>query len=122
MEDNVDCQKGPKISESIAKRVELKWQTKLTLDQLKEKSKNLLFLENCPKLSAPLTNKELFSQLNLQKNIQKANIALDQVTNNLLQDKGKIKTMMKNILDAIALMGHSLHDISTMRRKKIKPF
>ena len=122
MEDNVDCQKGPKISESIAKRVELKWQTKLTLDQLKEKSKNLLFLENCPKLSASLTNKELFSQLNLQKNIQKANIALDQVTNNLLQDKGKIKTMMKNILDAIALMGHSLQDISTMRRKKIKPF
>ena len=64
LEVDVDCQTGPKISESLAKRVEFKWQTKLTLYQLKEKSKNLLIPENCPKLSVPLTNKEVFSQLN----------------------------------------------------------
>ena len=82
-EEDVDCQTGPKISESLAKRVEFKWQTKLTLDQLKEKSKNLLIPENYPKVSVPLTNKEVFSQLNntqgkadlrlrnLQKNFKK---------------------------------------------------
>ena len=117
LEEDVDCQTGPIISESLAKRVEFKWQTKLTLDQLKEKSKNLLDPENCPKLSVPLTNKEVFSQLNnsqkkadlqlqnLQKNIQKATIALVQVTKNLLQDKGGTKAMIKNNLDAISLMG-----------------
>ena len=62
--EDVDCQTGPKISESLAKRVEIKWQTKLTLDQLMEKSKNLLVTENFPKLSAPLTKKEVLSQLN----------------------------------------------------------
>ena len=35
LEEDVDCQTGPKISESLDKRVEFKWQTKLTLDQLK---------------------------------------------------------------------------------------
>ena len=134
MEEDLDSQTGPIISESLAKRVEFKWQTKLTLDQLKEKSKNLLVPENCPKPSVPLTNKEVFSQLNntqknadmwlwnLQKNIQKATIALVQVTNNLLQDKGETKTMIKNNLDAISHMGHSLQNISTTKCQKIKPF
>ena len=54
LEEGVDSQTGPKISESLAKRVESKWQTKLTLDQLKEKSKNLIVPENCPKLSVRL--------------------------------------------------------------------
>ena len=134
LEEDVDCQTAPKISESFAKRVEFKWQTRLTMDQLKEKSKNLLVPENCPKLSVPLTNKEVFSQLNntqkkavlrlrnLQKNIQKATIALVPVTDNLLQDKEETKAMIKNNPDAISLMGHSLQDISTMRDQKIKPF
>ena len=59
---------------------------------------------------------------NLQKNIQKATIAPVQVTDNLLQDKGETKAMIKNNLDAISLMGHSLQDISTMRRQRIKSF
>ena len=133
LEEDVDFQTAPKISENFAKRVEFKWQTRLIMDRSKEESKNLLVPENCPKLSVPLTNKEVFSQFNnpqkkadlrlrnLQKNIQKATIALVQVTDNLLQDKGETKAMIKNNLDAISLMGHSLQDISTMRRQKIEP-
>ena len=56
------------MSESVVKRVKFKVQNKLTLYQLKEKSKNLLVPQNCPNLSIPLTNKEVFLQLN---NIQK---------------------------------------------------
>ena len=59
---------------------------------------------------------------NLEENIQKATIALVQVTDNLLQDKRETKATIKNNLDAISLMGHSLQDISTMRHQKIKPF
>ena len=103
LEEDVDSQTGSKISESLPERGEFKWKTKLTLDQLMEKSENPLLPENCPKLSVPLANKELFSQLNntqkiadlrlqnLQKNIQKATIALVQVTTICYKIKGKQK-------------------------------
>ena len=57
---------------------------KINTEKVKEKSKNLLIPENCMKLSVPLTNKEIWNQLNnfqkksdlriinMQKNIQKA--------------------------------------------------
>ena len=62
---------GPKISDPLAQRVEGKWQTKLTSEKVKEKSQNLLTPENCMKLSVPLTNKEIWSQLNnFQKKIR----------------------------------------------------
>ena len=48
LEEDVDCRTAPKILESLAKRNESKRQTKLTVDQFKEKSKNLLVRENCP--------------------------------------------------------------------------
>ena len=57
-----------------------------------------------------------------KKYIKKPTIALFQVTTNLLQDKGETKAMIKNNLDAVSLLGHSLQDTSTMRRQKIKPF
>ena len=109
LEVDVGYQTGPKISGSLAIKIELKCQTKLTLDQLKETSKDLLAPENCSKLPVPLKNK-VFLQLsntqkkadlllrNLQKNIKKATIALVQVTGNLLQDKGETKAMLKIIL------------------------
>ena len=57
-----------------------------------------------------------------KKYIKKPTIALFQVTTNLLQDKGETKAIIKNNLDAVSLLGHSLQDTSTMRRQKIKPF
>ena len=57
-----------------------------------------------------------------KKYIKKPTIALFQVTTNLLQDKGETKAMIKNNLDAVSFLWHSLQDTSTMRRQKIKPF
>ena len=57
---------------------------KINTEKVKEKSQNLLIPENCMKLSVPLTNKEIWNQLNnfqkksdlriinMQKNIPKA--------------------------------------------------
>ena len=57
---------------------------KINTEKVKEKSQNLLVPENCMKLSVPLTNKEIWNQLNnfqkksdlriinMQKNIPKA--------------------------------------------------
>ena len=81
IEEDAECQTGSKDSETLANRIELKCQTNLTLDQLKEKSKDTVVSEN---FSILITNKEVFSLLsgtqkktdlrlrNLRKNIQKA--------------------------------------------------
>ena len=57
---------------------------KINTEKVKEKSQNLVIPENCMKLSVPLTNKEIWNQLNnsqkksdlriinMQKNILKA--------------------------------------------------
>ena len=124
---------GPKISDPLAQRVEGKWQTKLTSGKVKEKSQNLLTPENCMKLSVPLTNKEIWSQLsnfqkksdlriiNMQKNIHKASVALGRVTDGLLQANCNIKETIKRNLDAISLLGHVSQDLSSLRRQKLKP-
>ena len=66
--------------------------------------------------------KRIYGSEIYKKYIKKPTIALFQVTTNLLQDKGETKAMIKNNLDAVSLLGHSLQDTSTMRRQKIKPF
>ena len=89
--DSNEEEYGRKISDPLAQRVEEKWQTKLTSEKVKEKSQNLM------KLGVQLTNKEIWNQLNnfqkksdlriinMQKNIQKAAVALVRVTDGLLQ-------------------------------------
>ena len=86
---------GPKISDPLAQRVVGKRQTKLTSEKVKEKSQKLLTPENCMKLSVPLTNKEIWNQLN---NLQKKSDLLLQVNCN-------IKESIKRNLDAISLLG-----------------
>ena len=106
-DDSNEKEYGPKISDPLVQRVEGKWQTKLTSEKVKEKSQNLLTPENCMKLSVPLTNKEIWSQLNsflkkldvriinMQKNIQKVAAALIRVTGGLLQANCNIKETIK---------------------------
>ena len=87
-DDSNEEEYGPKVSDPLAQRVEGGWQTKLTSDKVKEKSQNPLALENCMKLSVPVTNKEIWKQLgnfqkksdlriiNMQKNTQKVQFHL----------------------------------------------
>ena len=70
------------------------------------------------KLSIPLTNKEIWNQLNnfqkksdfwiinMQKNIQKAAVALVRVTDGLLQANCNIKETIKRNFDEITFPGH----------------
>ena len=132
-DDSNEKEYGPKISDPLGQRVEGKRQTKLKSEKLKKKSKNLLTPENCTKLSVPLTNKEIWIQLNnfqkksdlriinMQKNIQKAAVALARVTDGLLQANCNIKETIKINLDAISLLGHVSQDLSSLRRQELKP-
>ena len=95
IDDDSNEEYGPKISDPLAQRVVGKRQTKLTSEKVKEKSQKLLTPENCMKLSVPLTNKEIWNQLN---NLQKKSDLLLQVNCN-------IKESIKRNLDAISLLG-----------------
>ena len=57
----------------------------------------------------------------MQKNIQKAAVALVRVTDGLLQANCNIKETIKRNLDAISLLGHVSQDFSSLRRQKLKP-
>ena len=109
-DDSNEEEYGRKFSDPLVQRVEGKLQTKLTSEKVKEKSQNLLTPENCLKLSVPLTNKEIWGQLNsflkksdlriinMQKNIQKAAVALIRVTGDLLQANCNIRETIKKTL------------------------
>ena len=57
----------------------------------------------------------------MQKNIQEAAVALVRVTDGLLQAKCNSKETIKRNLDATALLGHVLQDLSLLRCQKLKP-
>ena len=83
----------------------------------------------------PLINPEIWSRMsnqlrisdlsfiNIQRNIQKATIAISQVTDQVLQknDQVDVKSVLHTSLDAIALLGHTANKLSVVRRTNIRP-
>ena len=83
----------------------------------------------------PLTNPEIWSRMsnqlrtsdlsfiNIQRNIQKATIAISQVADQVLQknDQLDVKSVLHTNLDAIALLGHTANKLSVVRRTNIRP-
>ena len=57
----------------------------------------------------------------MQKNFQKAAVALVRGTDGLLQANCNIKETIKRNLDAISLLGHISQDLSLLRCQKLKP-
>ena len=61
------------------------------------------------------------SFINIQRNIQKATIAISQVADQVLQknDQLDVKSVLHASLDAIALLGHTANKLSVVRRTEI---
>ena len=57
----------------------------------------------------------------MQKNIQKAAVALVRVPDGLLQANCNIEESIKRNFDAISLLGHVSQDLSSVRCQKSKP-
>ena len=124
---------GPKVSDTLAKYVKAKWENKLNYATIKDKHTKILMPENCQDISVPVTNSEIFEQLtnyfkkgdmrlkNIQCNMQRAVLAITQATANIISGKADIKDTIKLQLDAVSLLGHTNHDVSNMRRQKLKP-
>ena len=132
--ENNESLTGQKVSEKIAEIFKNKW-GKLPYDKLKEKAQQDLLPQNCQKLNIPLTNKDVWLQLNnyqrrndlrlsnLQQNIQKAAVANLKTIENLLHNNKcvDVKNLLKSNLDAISLLGHTCSELSSIRRVQIKP-
>ena len=132
--DNEEIKVGLKLSDKLAQLVLDRWQATLSYSKLKEKSQHYFCLENAT-LKVPLTNPEIWprmsnqlrtsdlSFINIQRNIQKATIAISQVADQILQKNYQldVKSMLHKSVDAVALLGHTTNKLSVLRDTNIRP-
>ena len=114
---------APKVSEKLAKIVNLRWLNKLADTHLKEKSEKYLRALNCDRLITLKVNPEIWGCLNrqtrgkdlrlssLQATLTKVGNITAQTTNLLLKahaenSKLHLESMIRMNTDALALLGH----------------
>ena len=128
--DNEEIKVAPKLAQLVQDR----WQATLSYNELTEKYQHYLPLENAA-LKLPLTKPERWSRMlnqlrtsdlsfsNIQRNVQKATIAISQVADQILQtnDQLDVKSVLHTSFDAVALLGHTINKLSVLRRTNIKP-
>ena len=131
--DNEEIKVALKLNDKLAQLVQDKWQATLSYCTLKEKCQHYLPPENAT-LKVPLTNPEIWSRMsnqlrtsdlsfiNIQRNIQKATIAISQVADQIQQKNHQLytKSVLHTSLDAVALLGHTTNRLSVLRRANIR--
>ena len=127
-----------KISEKLAKIVNLRWLNKLDDTHLKEKSEKYLRPINCDQLITPKINPEIWGRLDrqtrgkdlrlssLQATLTKVGNITAQTTDLLLKacaenSKLDLESMIGMNTDALALLGHISFEVSQRRRDVIRP-
>ena len=129
---------APKVSEKLAKIVNLRWLNKLDDTNLKDKSEKYLRPSNCDRLINPKVNPEIWGRLdrqtkgkdlrlsNLQATLTKVGNITTQTTNLLLKARAEnskldLESMIRMNTDALALLGHISFEVSQRRRDVIRP-
>ena len=129
---------APKVSEKLAKIVNLRWLNKLDDTNLKDKSEKYLRPSNCDRLITPKVNPEIWGRLdrqtkgkdlrlsNLQATVTKVGNITTQTTNLLLKARAEnskldLESMIRMNTDALALLGHISFEVSQRRRDVIRP-
>ena len=129
--DDEEIKVAPKLNDKLAQLLKDRWQASLSYSKLKEKSQHYLPPDN-DIFKVPLTNPEIWSRMsnqlrtsdlsfiNIQRNIQKATIAISQVADQVLQknDQLDVKSVLHTSLDAIALLGHTANKLSGCKTYK----
>ena len=131
-----DDKKGPKINEKLAAIAKKRWGRKLAQDKLASLLDKHPQPENCAEIVVPRTNPEIWAQLNsykrksdlklanMQQTVQKATFAVLTLCDKVLALKGEApstKEILSDGVNATALLGHVLADLSNLRREQIKP-
>jgi hypothetical protein len=136
MEDDDDV--GADISGKLASIINKRFEKKLGADLRKEKQKVYTRPKNCERLKVPRVNIEVWRQLNafqkkqdmrmanMQTTLCKATTAVALATEAILKARKEDKTPdFKDILtqttDSMALIGHTVLELSLKRREAMKP-
>ena len=135
-----DEKKGPKITEQLAAIVNKRWAKKLASEKITSILEKYSQPENCSEVTVTRVNPEIWAPLNaaqrkadlrmanLQQALQKATFATVMTTDKLLGMKNdpqntslQFNELITNNVDVVALLGHAAHELSHLRREKLKP-
>ena len=127
--------KGPKVQQQLADIAIKRWGTKLQSDKISSILGKHLQPENCEDMAIGRVNPEIWTPLNaakrkadlrlanMQQALQKATFAIVTTCDKLLAVKPQMDTkdMVTDSIDAIALVGHVVLEISSIRREQLRP-
>ncbi|XP_070182738.1 transcriptional regulator ATRX homolog [Littorina saxatilis] len=122
---------GPNISEKLAQIVERMKKGLLSEDKLQEKFEKYKKPGNCD-ITVPRVNPEIWDKIEHearsrdlrvqqeQKMLLKATFALAKISDDLVQSAStQSKAMLKTVMDAVALILKTVHELSVDRRSRI---
>lgn len=132
-------EKGPNISEKLAKIMNESYQSELSTEKRKEIGQKYKIPGNCTEIIVPKLNTEIWTKLKsnakrsdirmsaLQDTLNRASSAILVSANDLLshrKDKTKpdYKTIISRLTDSVALVGQVHKEISFKRREAIRPY
>ena len=127
--------KGPKVQQQLAEIANKRWGNKLNSDKINSILGKHPQPENCEELGIKRVNPEIWASLNaakrkadlrlanMQQALQKATFSIVTTCDKLLAVKSQIETkeMVTDSIDAIALVGHVVSEISSIRREQLRP-
>lgn len=130
---------GPPVIDGLAKVISARFATELPAEALKEKVDQLKRPGNCPELSVPKTNPEIWGGLTkqarlgdlklaaIQRQVTAGACALASAANTAFLIKKKevpassITEVAKGVVDALTLLGKTHRDLSLARRDALRP-
>ena len=127
--------KGPKVQQQLADIATKRWGHKLNPEKMTSILGKHPQPENCEDMVIKRVNPEIWAPLNaakrkadlrlanMQQALQKATFSIVTSCDKLLAVKSKIETkeMITESVDAIALVGHVVSEISSIRREQLRP-
>ncbi|KAL9977229.1 hypothetical protein ACROYT_G014609 [Oculina patagonica] len=122
---------GQKIQHNLANIASKRWEVSLSNDKLKGLLARHVKPENCADLTVPKVNPEIWSQLdnfkrkadlrlgNIQQALQKATFGILKSCDSQVSNHSSVnKDALEPAIDAIALMGHAVSELSRLRREQ----
>ena len=127
--------KGPKVQQQLADIAIKRWGTKLQSDKISSILGKHPQPENCEEMAIAQVNPQIWAPLNaakrkadlrlanMQQALKKATFAIVTTCDKLLAVKSQIETkeMVTDSVDAIALVGHVVSEIFSIRREQLRP-
>ena len=126
------------VSSQLADIINKRWQTKMPSEKLKSLLTKYNRPENCENLTVPRVNSQIWNNIekhhkmsdvrmsHVQEHMVKACTAIARSLDHLINtqnDPSKIehRLLIEQLVEATALLGNAHHDMSLIRRAKLKP-